>query len=374
VRSDVYALGVILYELITGEVPVRRRPESAGGGTHYLRDPARRPSSTLGRDGRPARHLRGDLETVVLKALEKEPARRYQSVADLAADVQRYLHAEPILAHPPSGLYVLGKKLSKYRRAIALGAAALALALAGIGLALWSHQRTLEAKRRSIMYDALVQARQGQYQGAVKQYTLLLDDSRAAADRVPQYYHRAHAHLCLREYVFAISDYTKAAEHMHPSSGRGVSTAVPRRCGSWPAAEAAADCREFRKLRPGASYADALLYLVLRDQAGILIQSGRGVDGETRVQEAGDVLTAARRAVAPGSWLAKILDCLAGECIPDALVDTVNPGNAEQRCEAYYYAGEACLLLAQTAEARAWFKRCVETGLVFDPDTYRRTP
>ena len=102
IRSDVYALGVILFELLAGRLPYqnsRQLPEAL----HTIReeDPARLSSVS--------RTYRGDLDTIVGKALEKDKARRYASAADLAADIQRYLRYEPITARPPSTTYQLRK-------------------------------------------------------------------------------------------------------------------------------------------------------------------------------------------------------------------------------------------------------------------------
>jgi hypothetical protein len=96
IRSDVYSLGAVLYELLTGELPY-----DAGGGTIYKAAKVikectpQRPSSIN-------RKLRGDVETIVLKALEKDRTKRYQSAADLARDIRHYLNREPIEAKRPT--------------------------------------------------------------------------------------------------------------------------------------------------------------------------------------------------------------------------------------------------------------------------------
>ena len=146
-RSDIYSLGVTLYELLTDHLPYDLRRTPLPEAVRVICEKApERPSSI-------DRTLRGDVETIVLKALEKEPARRYQSVKELADDVRRHLDGEPIRARPPSGFYILRKKLTKYRFQVAVGAAAVIVVL----LVLWGQgwSRAQERARK------LAGARQG---------------------------------------------------------------------------------------------------------------------------------------------------------------------------------------------------------------------
>ena len=102
-RSDVYALGVVLYELICERLPYDISGASIPEAVRIIREESPTRPSTI------ERRLRGDTETIVLKALAKERNRRYRSAAELADDIKRHLNDEPILARPPSTFYQLRK-------------------------------------------------------------------------------------------------------------------------------------------------------------------------------------------------------------------------------------------------------------------------
>jgi eukaryotic-like serine/threonine-protein kinase len=140
-RSDVYALGVVLYELLTGRTPYTLDERSLAAAALSLRHARPTPPSSA------VRSLRGDLETIILKALEREPERRYRSPADLADDLRRFLEHRPIEARPVSA-WVRLRKFTRRSPAVAVTGAIALLALAvGAGGLVIGLSREREARR-----------------------------------------------------------------------------------------------------------------------------------------------------------------------------------------------------------------------------------
>jgi serine/threonine protein kinase len=140
VRTDVFSLGVILYELLTEQLPYTVRRTALPDAVRTIcEEPPRRPGSI-------DRTLRGDLETIILKALEKEPGRRFQSAAALSEDIRRYLTDQPILARRASALYQIRKFVVRHRIFVTLAAASIILVAAA---RLW-YDHLDELRRASI--------------------------------------------------------------------------------------------------------------------------------------------------------------------------------------------------------------------------------
>ena len=533
-RSDVYALGVVLFEALTGQrpYPTARSPDE---WIRHIHDrTVLRPSSVSDR-------IDGDLETIILKALESEPDRRYPSAVELAEDIRRYRRGEPILARPPSSFYIFRKRIRKHRGVVMAAGVCIALVFLGwLGRAwyearrrsqarwtllqlqvaiergagnlsaqrekasiyvdqfpdlveaklIWSGARfraasqsgelglidgvvdtlldgrahgpaawaftallaevyrdsgragadrlareadretpaTAEASyirsfatldpdvayrwaqravqldpnnvlalwrlaylaqlhddtqwlfkavvmlaaagedgERILMFRAEDLMRNGQYAGAIYLYSRVL----AAVPSSNALRFRAVAYLCQRKYKDAIRDYTEA------SRGRvaGVNwVRYQRATPLWITGcydRAAADYDAVRTQRATVSCADVRLVLVLEDKARFLRRQGRAAEARQADEKAASVLKAALRCATEGSWEQKYLRCLAGTLSPAALVAIAAHASPARQCEAAYYAGEACLLRGEQAEALRWFQQCVAVagGLPLDPES-----
>jgi tetratricopeptide (TPR) repeat protein len=154
-RTDVYSLGVLLYELLTGVTPLGGERLRAAPWDQMLRmiretDPPRPSARVAAGDepepAAPAATLRGDLDWITMRCLEKDRARRYQTAESLAADLRRHLNGQPVLAAPPSRVYLLRKFVGRHRAGVGASAAAALCLVAGLSAALW--QADIAARQR----------------------------------------------------------------------------------------------------------------------------------------------------------------------------------------------------------------------------------
>jgi len=169
-RSDVYSLGVILYELLAGRMPYTIS-KNLHESIQAIReeDPARLSAVN--------RTYRGDIETIVAKSLEKDRARRYGSAAEMAADIQRYLNDEPIVARPPSTSYQLRKFARRNRSLVAGIAAVFVVLVAGVAAFAWQTAQVTRERDRALKAEE--QTRQLLERALLAERAASLDRNRA---------------------------------------------------------------------------------------------------------------------------------------------------------------------------------------------------
>jgi tetratricopeptide (TPR) repeat protein len=152
--SDIYALGVLLYEIVAGQKPYETSHETLDRVLEIVTatDPAR-PSQTLTRTAGAVPYdgsrVRGDLDAIILKAMHKDPSHRYASAQELATDLSRYRASEPVTAREPSLGYLIRKTARRHRAAAWAAAVSLVAVLAALGVSLWQTRRVAAERDRA---------------------------------------------------------------------------------------------------------------------------------------------------------------------------------------------------------------------------------
>jgi serine/threonine protein kinase/tetratricopeptide (TPR) repeat protein len=179
-RSDIYSLGVLLYELLTGRTPFDQK-ELLAAGLDEMRRTIRekeppRPStrlSTMAADALTTtakQHhtdapklihlLRGDLDWIVMKSLDKDRARRYETANGLVMDIERHLHDEPVIARPPSALYRLQKSVRRNKTAFAAATAIAAVLVIGAVVSMLEAIRATRAEREQTRFRQVAETKE----------------------------------------------------------------------------------------------------------------------------------------------------------------------------------------------------------------------
>ena len=188
-RSDIYSLGVLLYELLAGSTPFDAK-ELMVAGIDAMRKTIRekepvRPSTRFATlkgeeltttakrrsaDTSKLMHqLKGDLDWIVMKCLEKDRTRRYETANGLAADLKRHLNNEPVVARPPSTAYRIQKAIRRNKISFAAGAIVFGALLLGIIATTWQSVRATHAKQEALAARQQAEANEDEGRGCPSQ-------------------------------------------------------------------------------------------------------------------------------------------------------------------------------------------------------------
>jgi WD40 repeat protein/serine/threonine protein kinase len=245
-RSDVYSLGVLLYELLTGTTPLQRHRLREAGFDEIRRlireEEPPRPSTRLSTSGvalaaisaqrqtEPAkltRLVRGELDWIVMKALEKDRNRRYESANGLARDVERYLHDEPVEACPPSAGYKLRKFARKHKAGLATVTAFVAVLVLGTAVSAWQAVRATQAEAVALANEQQANTNAVQAEEKEQQANEQRDEAQRQRDEVRALNERLRrtlyaAHINLAKSAWEAGDIRRVQElldHHRPKPG-----------------------------------------------------------------------------------------------------------------------------------------------------------
>lgn len=385
-RSDVYGLGATFYALLAGCPPFAQSagPEVVWKVVHEEPRPLRRRDPDLPRD----------LETVVMRCLEKDPARRYQSAADLADDLERFLNGQPILARRASPAYRFGKLVRRHRAASVAAALVTVLVAAALGVSL---HVVGEARSRSALARRLaaqVEEREGsdrlaallplhdrsQERAAIRAWLERVQAEAARLGRVargPVHHALGHGHLLLDEPETALDHLVVAWEegYTDPADaaalGRAYAAAYEGQLEALQIHVADPELRRSRMVELERRFRDpALTYLRRSASSG----SSDEVDARIALLERrwDDALAAARAASArdPSRWDATQL---AGEVHLRRAQELLDRGDYGAAAEAVARAGEALAAALQVARSDAGLLESECSRRLLEMEIARRT-
>lgn len=148
--TDIYSLGAVLYEILTGKRAVQLHSRTPAEIERVVcEQEPQGPSTATTSGGIPARELRGDLDTIVLKAMQKEPSRRYGSAGHFSEDIRRFLDGRPVIARKDTLAYRLNKFTRRHRVGVAAGALVAVALATGAATTLWEARVAVEQRARA---------------------------------------------------------------------------------------------------------------------------------------------------------------------------------------------------------------------------------
>jgi len=286
-RSDIYAMGVLLYELLTGTTPfdqgrlqtvaideirrILREEEPPRPSTRLNSEDAETTSASLKRGSDPRRLsqlIRGELDWIVMKCLEKDRNRRYETANALALDLGRYLKNEPVQACPPSLAYRLFVFSRRYKASIGTAVLLLTIALVGCTMSIWQAFRAVAARDAAVRAElALSKTRQSAAEERANTIARDLETLSKANSLIES----GRSHVDFLEWAKAEADLTLALKLRPDHSSAWITRGdIYARLSLWDLA--AADFQQAFELQQPASvnslYLHALLRLYMRDEAG----------------------------------------------------------------------------------------------------------
>ncbi len=179
--TDVYSLGVVSYQLLTGALPYAVKQTNAGQLERAITEIDAAPASAMTQDRQRGRRLRGDLDAILNRALKKDPLQRYASADAFALEIEQHLQGRPIKARPDSAWYRFSKFVSRNRVATGAAAAVLVALLGGATIALWQAREAREQVARTAI-ERDIARRAAAREEAVRMYLTSMFRNSAGSD------------------------------------------------------------------------------------------------------------------------------------------------------------------------------------------------